>query len=320
MREVYGREVIRTRHWPMEVALSGSGDRAYLLNFHPSRWWWLPHRMSVSVLDAETGRERHVVRLRRSVDGGLAVQPSGTHLFAAAGRDRVSLSTLRGAAGSRGSGSAPGRGRCWPTRAAMRFTWRTQAGAPCRSSRYGARTVVATVRCGRWPCALALAGGRLYVANQGDDSVTVVDVVRRVPIRSVPVGGAPQALCVSPSGDRLYVATRRSAGIRVLRTDPLEPIGIIPLVTGFPRPPILSTGQPAEPEVSTVAVSRDGLHLVVGLFEPGSIQVVDLARERIVDEYNLGCDRFQGPTRIVADPRTDRFYVVCVGPDLTVLC
>jgi DNA-binding beta-propeller fold protein YncE len=73
-------------------------------------------------------------------------------------------------------------------------------------------------------------------------------------------------------------------------------------------------------EPSAVAVSRDGGYLVVGLFEPGSVQVVDLARERIVDEYDLALDRFAGPTRIVADPRTDRFYVICVGPDLTILC
>jgi hypothetical protein len=47
--------------------------------------------------------------------------------------------------------------------------------------------------------------------------------------------------------------------------------------------------------------------------------VIDLARERIVEEYHLERDWFAGPTGIVADPRTDRFYVASVGQYLTVL-
>ncbi|MGN9909342.1 hypothetical protein ACTMTJ_17500 [Phytohabitans sp. LJ34] len=314
---MYGRDIIATRHWPVDLAVSRTGERLYLVNFHPPRLWWLPHRGSISLVDTETGRER---RLRRHSVGVVALHPEGTHLYVAAeSSGRVSVidlarrrrvARIRVGVRPRAVLADPGGDRVYVANGgdgtvSVIAMW--------------ARTVVATIHSGRWPSALALGGDWLYVANQGDGSVTTVDIECLTGRGAVPVGGTPEALCVSPSGDRLYVATSRPAAIQVLRTDPLEPIGTIPITTRYPQPPILSTDPPLEPEPSAVAVSRDGARLVVGLAVPGTVQVVDLAGERIVDEYELGLGLFEGPSRIVADPRTDRFYIVCVGPDLTVL-
>lgn len=316
---MYRPDLIPTRHWPVDLALSASGEYVYLLNFHPPRRWWQPRGASISVLDTETGGETRLRRLRCRWPLALALDPAGTHLYATGARGRVSvidLATRRRVARIR-VGERPEA--LLADRGGDRLYVANASSGTVSVIATGTRTVVATIHSGTRPCALAAAGDRLYVANHLDRSVTVVDIERLTVVRTVPVGARPVALCPSPSGDRLYVATSRPAAIRVLRADSLQPIATFPLTTRFPRPPILSTDPPAELEARAVAVSHDGRHLVVALHEPGSLLVVDTARERVVDEYDLGRDRLDGPTRLVADPRSGRFYAVCVGPNLTVL-
>jgi YVTN family beta-propeller protein len=49
-------------------------------------------------------------------------------------------------------------------------------------------------------------GGRLYVSNQSDGTISVVDLSNNTVIRSVAVGGHPQELVLSPGGTLLFVA------------------------------------------------------------------------------------------------------------------
>jgi YVTN family beta-propeller protein len=49
-------------------------------------------------------------------------------------------------------------------------------------------------------------GGRLYVSNQSDGTVSEVDLTTRTVVRSIPVGGHPQELVLSPGGTLLFVA------------------------------------------------------------------------------------------------------------------
>ena len=48
-------------------------------------------------------------------------------------------------------------------------------------------------------------GGRLYVSNQSDGTVSEVDLTTRTVLRSIPVGGHPQELVLSPGGTLLFV-------------------------------------------------------------------------------------------------------------------
>ena len=55
--------------------------------------------------------------------------------------------------------------------------------------------------------AISPGGDLLYVANSGDDNVTVIDTALGAPIGTVGVGDAPLSLAVSPDGSRVYVAS-----------------------------------------------------------------------------------------------------------------
>src|SRR5579864_5648970 len=64
-----------------------------------------------------------------------------------------------------------------------------------------------------WPClALALLslpagahGERLYVSNEDDGTITVLDADRGAAISTIAVGKRPRGLALSPDGARLYV-------------------------------------------------------------------------------------------------------------------
>jgi YVTN family beta-propeller protein len=49
-------------------------------------------------------------------------------------------------------------------------------------------------------------GGRLYVSNQSDGTISVVDLSNNTVIRSITVGGHPQELVLSPGGTLLFIA------------------------------------------------------------------------------------------------------------------
>lgn len=72
-------------------------------------------------------------------------------------------------------------------------------------------------------------GRRVYVANQGSGTVSVVDTVSRRIVKHVPAGRAPAQLGLSRDGSRLMVADRQNPGALLLDTFNLRPAGEIRL-------------------------------------------------------------------------------------------
>lgn len=60
---------------------------------------------------------------------------------------------------------------------------------------------------GKEPAGLAMAsdGSRIYVANKGSDTVSVIDPVQRKPLKAISTGKQPQAVALSPDGKTVYV-------------------------------------------------------------------------------------------------------------------
>lgn len=57
-------------------------------------------------------------------------------------------------------------------------------------------------------------GGRVYVTNRGEDSIAVVDTKTFTRLHGVATGGAwPRDACLSPAGDRLFVANEHSGTV-----------------------------------------------------------------------------------------------------------
>jgi YVTN family beta-propeller protein len=79
-------------------------------------------------------------------------------------------------------------------------------------------SVITKVPTGAIPCAVEFnsATNRIYVVNHGDDTVTVVDAAKLVPIATVRVGHKPQGLAIDRKANRIYVANRNDKTVTVI--------------------------------------------------------------------------------------------------------
>ena len=122
------------------------------------------------------------------------------------------------------------------------------------------------IRVGSSPSALALSGTRLYVANRGSNTVSVIDTATNKVIDANPsifstgikVGSSPSALALS--GTRLYVANRGSGTVSVINT-----------ATNSVTNTITVGSQP-----SSVAVSPDGTRAYVANTGSGTVSVINI--------------------------------------------
>jgi len=76
--------------------------------------------------------------------------------------------------------------------------------------------VVATVKVGKAPygAALAQGGTLLYVTNQHEDTVSVIDAVSLKVLRTLPGFGYPEG--IAAHGDRVYVVNWMDDNVQVL--------------------------------------------------------------------------------------------------------
>jgi len=71
---------------------------------------------------------------------------------------------------------------------------------------------------GAIPCAIAVnsKAGKLYVANNGDNTVAVIDVAGNRKIATIPVGDHPKAIAFDPVRNLVYVANTLSNTVTVI--------------------------------------------------------------------------------------------------------
>jgi len=136
----------------------------------------------------------------------------------------------------------------------------------------GQGTVVGTVPVGDHPTAVAVSpdGSQLYVANAADDTLSILSIDRTTglptPARSVALhalpgeslGSAPNAIAVSPDGQRLYVTLAGDDAVAVLGTQ-----AALTATTLTSRTP--AGGRPAAP----VGSPAPGAYGVLGLIPAG---------------------------------------------------
>ena len=77
---------------------------------------------------------------------------------------------------------------------------------------------IKTVRVGAIPCAVAVnpATNMVYVANHGDDLVTVVDGAKNTAVATLHVGKQPQGIAVDPVKNLVYVANKHGDSVSVI--------------------------------------------------------------------------------------------------------
>jgi YVTN family beta-propeller protein len=99
--------------------------------------------------------------------------------------------------------------------------WATSRGPDTVTAFDGATgRVLATIPVGKAPMGLAVPRGtnKLYVGNEGSNSVSVISLTRREVIATINVGSRPHHMYASPDGSRVYVAEFGTNKIGVIDT------------------------------------------------------------------------------------------------------
>ena len=110
-------------------------------------------------------------------------------------------------------------------------------------------------------------GSKVYVANYGSASVSVIDTASDIVIGSIEVGSYPDGLAVTPDGSRVYVANQLGNSVSVIATATNTVIGS-PIAVG--RAPF------------GVAVASDGRRAYVANYYSNTVSVIDTATNVVV--------------------------------------
>ena len=91
-------------------------------------------------------------------------------------------------------------------------------GAPVSQTAAAVPVVLAPVSVGRDPVGVATFGSRVYVANQFDKTVSVIDTASDTVVATVPVAGSATGVAVNADGSRVYVTLKGAAKVAVINT------------------------------------------------------------------------------------------------------
>jgi len=164
--------------------------------------------------------------------------------------------------------------------------------------------VIATIAVGNRPTYLAVdpKTDRVYVSNQSDDNVSVIDGSTNSLLTTVKVGHSPNGIAVNPKTNRIYVANLNSGTLSIINGDRLT---ISSLWVGF---------NPAK-----VAVNSVSNRVYVTLEnQNGSLAVIDGKKRQV--ETTIPLPPF--PLSVAVDSHSNRVYVgdfLCVCGEISVV-
>lgn len=172
------------------------------------------------------------------------------------------------------------------------------------SSSYTAEASALTTAVGRSPQQVAVNPvlPRVYVANQVDKTVSIIDKTTGAVVATVPVGGPATAVAVTPDGTRAYVTLKSFFG-RVAVIDTATNTVVATIRVG------------AHP--TALAVSPDGTRLYVANSRSRTVSVIDTAANRAIDaNRSLFSTRINVgplPGALAVSPDGTRLYVANAG-------
>lgn len=142
------------------------------------------------------------------------------------------------------------------------------------------------------------ANYHVYVANEGSDTVSVIDAGSNTVIATIPVGDAPSGLAVSPDGSRVYVASPGPDTVEVIDTATRAVVDTISMVP--------------EDGVAHIAVSPDGAKVYVTYATSCGFSAIDTATAaREFSQLLGGCTAGVG-----VSPDSATVYVSSPGFDM----
>ena len=107
-------------------------------------------------------------------------------------------------------------------------------------------------------------GSKVYIANESDNTIDIVDVKALKVIKKVPLSGHPNNIAITPDGKKVYTAIAEAPGaLDVLDTESEEIIATISVHGG----------------VHNTYVTPDGKYAVAGMIGARNLTVVDTATD-----------------------------------------
>ena len=112
--------------------------------------------------------------------------------------------------------------------------------------------------------AAAPDGSHIYVANEADNTVDVVNVESLSVTKKIPLSGHPNNIAITPNGEKVYVAIAQAPGaVEVIDTASGETTAVVSVHGG----------------VHNVYVTPDGKHAVAGMIGARNLTVIDTATD-----------------------------------------
>ena len=151
---------------------------------------------------------------------------------------------------------------------------------------------------------LAIAPGAMarsaYVANSGNGTVSVFDTASNVVFATIPVGGEPVDVAISPDGARAFVANRGDGSVDLIDVATNSQTGSIPV------------GK----EPLGIAVSPDGHRVYVSNFGDETVSTIDTATNSALGApIEVGKE----PDGVAVSPDGTRLFVAQRGGDVSIV-
>jgi YVTN family beta-propeller protein len=156
----------------------------------------------------------------------------------------------------------------------------------------------ASVTLGLYPIGAAVDPilNRIYLANGGDNTVSVLDGNTNLVIATVPVGPLPCAITVDPATGMVFVANANGNSVSVLNSQTASVVATIP-VGAFP------CAIAAMPQTNQIYVGNSG---------GSDISVIDELTNTVTTTISVG----KGPWGLAVNPNTNRVYAAIVYQNL----
>jgi YVTN family beta-propeller protein len=130
----------------------------------------------------------------------------------------------------------------------------------------------------------------LYVDNSTGDSISVINVLTKKNIATIPVGDRPHAVCLQEDGRKVYTTTEVDYTLKAIDTATNTVVGTVVL--------------PADP--NECAVTKDGHYVVVPLRGNNTVVIIDSKTSQIVKTLPI-----KGPHNCVAPMGGSNDYIYC---------
>ena len=163
--------------------------------------------------------------------------------------------------------------------------------------RSGAVPAVSTGQEGSHMVAVTSDGSRVYVANIGSGTVSVIDANARAKLRDLAVGGQPEGIALTPDGRQLWVGDLSAPRVQVFDTTRFEKLGEVAV----------------DPVAIRVAISPDGRTAVTSNVAAGTLTEIDVATRAVRRTIPVSGDKAAAQVTILFSPDGSKLYAAETG-------